>query len=134
MVQEKTQKRPQAVVIAVSLFALSHAINDIIRIAEVGIPLRASYFIALTMVWGPVLLVSAATYRGKNWGRMLIAGFTIVGMSYLPWSLPPVVGTRMALVQLSQATLCVAATFLLFQPAARCWFRSPKKAPMTPAR
>jgi hypothetical protein len=91
MVQEKTQKRPQAVVIAVSLFALSHAINDIIRIAEVGIPLRASYFIALTMVWGPVLLVSAATYR-------------------------------------------VAATFLLFQPAARCWFRSPKKAPMTPAR
>lgn len=127
MIQEKILKRPKAVAVAVVLFVVSHAINDILRISKFGIPLRVSYFIALAMVWVPVLLISRAAYRGKNWGRMLIAAFTIFGACYLPWSLPPVIGTQMEAVQLTQAALCVLTTVLLFLPAARLWFRSNKE-------
>jgi hypothetical protein len=133
MIQAKALKRPKAIAIAVILFVLSHAINDILRISQFGIALRVSYFIALAMVWLPVLLISIAAYRGKNWGRMLIAAFTIFGACYLPWSLPPVMGTRMAAVQLAQGTLCGIATILLFLPAVRFWFRSIKQTPVTPA-
>jgi hypothetical protein len=126
MIQEKILKRPRGISVAVVLFIASHAINDILRISKFGVPLRVSYFIALAMVWVPVLLISTAAYRGKNWGRMLIAAFTIFGACYLPWSLPPVVGTQMEVVQLTQAALCVLATVLLFLPAARLWFRSIK--------
>jgi cellobiose-specific phosphotransferase system component IIC len=132
MNQAKILRPPRAVVIAVILFSGSHAINDIVRISEFGIPLQLSYFIALAMVWVPVLLISAAAYRGKNWGRMLISGFTVFGAYYLPWSLPPVMGTQFAVMQLAQGTLCIVATILLFMPAARLWYRSRKQLATMP--
>jgi hypothetical protein len=125
------QHPPRVVVIAISLFMLSHALNDLRRIAEVGILPVVSHPIALAMVWGPVLWLSVASYRGKNWGRLFIAGFTVFGVCYMPWSLPPVMGTRMAALQCAQAILCIGASLLLFRPAAGRWFRSLKKASAT---
>ena len=128
MTHAKDLRPPRAIIAAVLLFACSHAINDIVRISEVGFPLRFSYFIALAMVWVPVLVISVAAYRGKNWGRILISGFTIFGACYLPWSLPPVMGTQLALIQITQGTLCVIATVLLFTPTARLWYRTSKQS------
>jgi len=115
-----------AVLFAIALFALSHAINDIVRIGERGLTAWFSFF-AIAIVWVPILLISYATYRGKNWGRILIAGVTVFGICYLPWSLPPVMGTKMAALQLAQAALHTAATVLLFLPAGHQWFRSLKE-------
>lgn len=128
MTHAKILPPPRAVIAAVLFFAGSHAINDIVRISEVGFPLRFSYFIALAMVWVPVVLISIAAYRGKNWGRILISGFTIFGACYLPWSLPPVIGTQLAVIQITQGILCVIATVLLFTPTARLWYRTPKQS------
>lgn len=108
-----------------------HALNDFRRIGEVGIWEHFSHPIALAIVWLPVLWVANATRRGKNWGRFVIAGFTIFGLCYMPWSFPPVAGTKMALFQIIQATLYVTTSLLLFLPAANQWFRSSKHIPIS---
>lgn len=131
MTQEKTQDPPQVVIIAICLLIFSHALNDFRRIGEVGIWEHFSRPIALAIVWVPVLWVANATRRGKNWGRVVIAGFTIFGLCYMPWSFPPVAGTKMALLQVTQATLYVTTSILLFLPAANRWFRSIKYVSIT---
>lgn len=126
MIRDKAQQTPQAVIIAIFLLIFCHALNDFRRIGEVGIWEHLSHPIALAIVWFPVLLVANATRHGKNWGRFVIAGFTIFGLCYMPWSFPPVAGTKMALLQIIQATLYVTTSILLFLPAANRWFRSSK--------
>jgi len=130
MAQEKTQHPPQVVIVAIFLLIFCHALNDFRRIGEVGIWEHFSHPIALAIVWVPVLWVANATHRGKNWGRFVIAGFTIFGLCYMPWSFPPVAGTKMALFQVIEATLYVTTSILLFVPAANQWFRSIKHVPI----
>ena len=129
MTQEKTQHPPQVVIVAIFLLIFCHALNDFRRIGEVGIWEHFSHPIALAIVWVPVLWVANATHRGKNWGRFVIAGFTVFGLCYMPWSFPPVAGTKMALFQVIEATLYVTTSILLFVPAANQWFRSIKHIP-----
>jgi hypothetical protein len=126
MTQEETQNPPQVVTIAIFLLIFCNTLNDFRRIGEVGIWEHFSHPIALAIVWVPVLWVANATRRGKNWGRVVIAGFTIFGLCYMPWSFPPVAGTKMALLQVTQAALYVTTSILLFRPAANRWFRSKK--------
>ena len=128
-----TKKPPQIVVIAVFILIFSHALNDFRRIGEVGIWAHLSHPIALAIVWIPVLWIASATRWGKNWGRVVIAGFTIFGFFDMPWSLLPKAEPKMALLQVTQGTLYVMSSILLFLPESNRWFRSTKYIP-TPAK
>ena len=129
---QETLNRPQVVVIAVFLLIFSNALNDFRRIGEIGIWAHLSHPIALAIVWVPVLWVANATHRGKNWGRV-VAGFTIFGFCEMVWSPRSIVGTKMVLLQVTQATLYVTSSVLLFLPVANRWFHllklTPKSAP-----
>jgi len=131
MIRDKAQHPPQVVIVAIFLLIFCHALNDFRRIGEVGIWEHFSHPIALAIVWLPVLWVANATRHGKNWGRLVIAGFTIFGLCYMPWSFPPVAGTKMALFQIIEASLYVTTSILLFLPAANQWFRSSKHIPIS---
>jgi hypothetical protein len=107
-------------------WVFSYALAAFHRIGEVGIWAYISHPIALAIVWVPVLWIADATRSGKNWGRIVIAGFTIFGFFDKLWFHLPDPAPKMVLLQISQGTLYVISSVLLFLPESNRWFRSIK--------
>lgn len=129
MNHEEHQNPPQFVVIAICFWVFSYALGAFHRIGEAGIWAYVSHPIALAIVLVSVLWVASATRRRKNWGRIVIAGFTIFGFFDIPWSRLLDAEPKMALLQISQGTLYVISSILLFLPGSNRWFRSIKYSP-----
>jgi hypothetical protein len=124
---------PFAVAAAALAFISSYAASDLWRMYLNGLPVGVTQFLALSLVWVPVLLIARATYRGRSWSRWFVFGLTAFGLGYLPWSLPNASNSSMQILQLTQASLHVLASVLLLLSSARVWFASvnPKLANST---
>jgi len=116
--------RPAFVTIACALLVASFAIA-IVRFSLVGG--WESPFIKLAWLAGMVVVGALAIvpiYRRKNWVRLIVLAWILLGLIGLPWSHDSNTDPLQYILNLVQAAIQAGVAVLLLLPPSHKWFRS----------
>jgi hypothetical protein len=81
---------------------------------------------AMALSFAIYLWVLAKTNAGRNWARIVLLVFQIIGLLSNPFGNISVLGWAAGLTSLTAFVLQVAGVVLLFLPASKPWFSQPK--------
>jgi hypothetical protein len=129
--EEHAIERPSQVVLAIKLAVISYLLG------LVSIALSWSYYKNLqspaSLFGGQVFAVALITwlyskiYQGRNWARIVLLVFTIIGLLFVPLSLP-LMKTAPLIVKLQTVVGTIISlwiVWLLFFSPGKEWFRKP---------